>query len=147
MGKDAWINLNSSNGTAGHTRGTVFSSINYYGTNSNVKVVDALGLSFRTVNELNEMIDTNLSGRPCFQCKTLTINGEPLEFYSRDAIECIRCLYGDPRFAQHLAFAPERHYTSYERTTRIYNEIYTGDWWWKVQVRPTLFNQKFITHL
>jgi hypothetical protein len=112
-----------------------------------VKVIDALGLSFHTVNELNETIDTNLSGCLHFQCKTLTINGKPLEFYSRDAIECIRYLYGNPRFAQHLAFAPEWHYTSYECTTCIYNEIYTGDWWWKVQVRPMLFNQKFITHL
>jgi hypothetical protein len=66
----------------------------------------------------------------------LTINGEQLEFYSRDSIESIRSLYGDPRFAQQLAFAPERHYT--EARTRVYNEMYTGDWWWKVQVSHTL---------
>ncbi|KAF8489361.1 hypothetical protein F5888DRAFT_1638649 [Russula emetica] len=39
----------------------------------------------------------------------------------------------DPEFVDHLVFAPERHYTSHERTTRIYNKMYTGDWWWKVQ--------------
>ena len=111
------------------------------------QVVDALGLSFHTVKELNKKIDTHLSGHPHFQCKTLTVNGEPLEFYSRDVIESIQCLYADPRFAQHLAFAPERHYTSYECTTRIYNEMYTGDWWWKVQVRYTLINQMLITNL
>jgi hypothetical protein len=112
-----------------------------------LKVVDALGLSFHTAKELNEKIDTHLSDRPCFQCKTLTVNGEPLEFYSRDAIEAIKCLYGDPRFAQHLVFAPERHYTSHERATRIYNEMYTGDWWWKVQVSHTLINQTLISNL
>ncbi|KAF8494898.1 hypothetical protein F5888DRAFT_1795019 [Russula emetica] len=47
-------------------------------------VVDALRLSFHTVKELNDKIDNHLSGRPCFQCKELTVNGKPLEFYSRD---------------------------------------------------------------
>ena len=60
------------------------------------KVVDMLGLSFHTVKELNDKIDSNLSGRPDFQCKILTINREDLEFYSRDVIESIRSLYGDP---------------------------------------------------
>jgi hypothetical protein len=104
------------------------------------KVIDGLGLSFHTVKDLNEKIDSNLPGRPHFQCKKLTVDGESLEFYSRDAIASIRSLYGDPQFAQQLAFAPERHYTSHERTTRIYNEMYTGDWWWKVQVSNTLIN-------
>jgi hypothetical protein len=110
------------------------------------KVVDALGLSFRTVKELDEKIDSNLIGRPRFQCKKLTVNGDPLEFYSRDVIESIRCLYGDPQFAQQLAFAPERHYTSHERTTRVYSEMYTGDWWWKVQVSHTLIDPKVKTN-
>jgi hypothetical protein len=33
-----------------------------------------------------------------------------------------------------MAFAPERHYTNGARMSRIYNELYTGDWWWTVQV-------------
>lgn len=84
---------------------------------------------------MNEIIDSKLSGRPPFLCKRLTIGQEHLEFYYRDVIECIRSLYGDPRFMDQLAFSPERHYTSHERTCRIYNEMYTGDWWWSVQVR------------
>lgn len=50
-------------------------------------------------------------------------------------MQCIQALYGDPRFADHLVFAPERHYTNHERSCRIYNEMHTGDWWWSVQVR------------
>jgi hypothetical protein len=50
-------------------------------------------------------------------------------------MQCIRALYGDPQFAEHLVFAPERHYTSREHSCRIYNEMHTGDWWWSVQVR------------
>ena len=76
-----------------------------------------------------------MPGRPPFECKVLNIGGEKLEFYCRDALDCIRSIYGDPQFAQDLVFAPERHYTSHERTSRLYNEMYTCDWWWTVQVR------------
>jgi hypothetical protein len=100
-----------------------------------MKVVDALNLSYHTVRQLNEIIDTKLPGRPRFERKELDIGGEHLDFYCRDILECIRSLYGDPQFTQDLAFTPERHYTSHERTSRIYNEMYTGDWWWSVQVR------------
>lgn len=99
-----------------------------------MKVVEALGLSFHTVRELNEKIDDELPGCPPFQCKEVTFGEERLEFYYRDVMNCIRTIYGDPQFAHHLVFAPERHYTTQERTCRIYNELYTGDWWWKVQV-------------
>ena len=100
-----------------------------------MKIVDTLGLSYRSVKQMNELIDTKIPGRPHFLCKKLFIGHEHLEFYCRDVIGCIRSLYGDPQFAQELAFAPERHYTTDERTCRIYNEMYTGDWWWSVQVR------------
>ena len=83
---------------------------------------------------LNGLIDTELPGRPHFQCDVLDIGGEELEFYYRDVLECIRSLYGDPSWAQEMAFAPERHYTSHARTSRVYNELYTSDWWWTVQV-------------
>ena len=104
-------------------------------TNLSSKVVDKLGLSYRTVKQLNSIIDNQLPGRPPFQCKVLFIGNERLEFYCCDIIECIRSLYGDPKFVQVLVFAPERHYTSPECTCRIYNEMHTGDWWWLVQVR------------
>jgi hypothetical protein len=96
----------------------------------------AIGLSYHTVKELNGIIDTKLPERAPFRCKIVNIGGERLEFHFRDVMECIRSLYGDPQFMHYMAFAPERHYTSPERTCRIYNEMYTGDWWWMVQVRP-----------
>lgn len=88
------------------------------------------------MKELNNIIDHKLPGRPCFQRKDLIIGQERLEFYYRDMLECIRSLLGDPQFAQDLVFAPERHYTSHERKCRLYHEMYTGDWWWTIQVRP-----------
>jgi hypothetical protein len=99
------------------------------------KVVDTLGLSYNMVNKLNSIIDSKLPGQPPFQRKDLVIGDERLEFYWRDILECIRSLYGDPKFAQDLAFVPERHYTCHVRKSRIYNEMYMGDWWWSIQVR------------
>jgi len=76
-----------------------------------------------------------LPRRPLFQCKVVQIGEEKLEFYYRDILQCIRSLFGNPLFAEDLVFAPERHYTSHERKHRLYNEMYTSDWWWSVQVR------------
>lgn len=97
--------------------------------------MDALGLSYHKSGQLNDIIDKDLPGRPSFRCDEVIIGDERLEFYCRDVLECIRSLYGDPEFTQDLVFSPERHYTSHERKCRIYNEMYTCEWWWAVQVR------------
>jgi hypothetical protein len=76
-------------------------------TKSWVKVVDTLGLSYNTVNKLNSIIDSELPGWPPFQQKELLIGDEHLEFYLHDVVECIQSLYGDPQFAQDVAFAPK----------------------------------------
>ncbi|KAH9017210.1 hypothetical protein EDB85DRAFT_2076133 [Lactarius pseudohatsudake] len=97
------------------------------------EVVDKLGLSYRTPNELNNIIDKELPERPQFKCEDVSIAGNTFQFYYRDVLQCIRTLYGNPEFAHDLVFAPERHYTDHERTSRVYSEIHTGDWWWAVQ--------------
>ena len=84
--------------------------------------------------QLNNFIDTKLPGRPPFRRKELVIGQERLEFYCRDALECIRSLFGDPQYVQDLVFAPERHYIDHERKSRLYHEMYTCDWWWTIQV-------------
>jgi hypothetical protein len=86
------------------------------------------------VNELNSLVDS-LPGRPSFKCQNVQIGNESLEFHFRDVLDCIRAIYGDPEFVQDLVFAPERHYVDRERTQRVYSDMYTGDWWWSVQVR------------
>ena len=80
-----------------------------------------------------------MPGRPPFRCQDILIGNETLQFHFRDVLHCIRAIYGDPEFAQDLVFAPERHYVDHERTQRVYDEMYTGDWWWSVQVRNPIF--------
>jgi hypothetical protein len=102
------------------------------------KIADKLDLSYSTSGELNKIIDA-LPGPPPFETKALLIEGERLHFHCRNIILCVKALFGNPEFAEDLFLAPERHYTDAERTCRVYNEVHTGDWWWSVQVRGTIF--------
>jgi len=100
-----------------------------------LQVVHNLGLSFSSAEELNRIIDKKLpSGLPQFVREEVEIAGQKYEFYHRDIIQCIRALYGNPELAQFLAHAPEKHYTSSDKKTRIYSEMHTGKWWWNLQV-------------
>ena len=96
---------------------------------------------------LNDIIDAELQGRPSFQREEINLGDEEQEFYFREVIECVRALFGDSELAEHLVFAPERHYTSEERTCRIYNKMHTGDWWWTVQVCEDIVQLNRCQHL
>ncbi|KAF8958080.1 hypothetical protein BDZ97DRAFT_1906593 [Flammula alnicola] len=87
-------------------------------------VRDALGLSYKNSLELNKKIDDHLPGRPKFHRHEVVVQGEAMELYSRDVMECIQALWGDPDFAGELIFQPERHYADDDET---------GKWWWKTQ--------------
>ena len=69
----------------------------------------------------------------------IAVAGESFPFYVRDLMKCIESLWANPDFLPHLAFAPERHYTSAEKTERTYSEMNTGKWWWNVQVHESDF--------
>jgi len=98
------------------------------------KVVEGLGLSYKTANELNSIIDNNLPGRPPFKTRELVIGGEHLEFHYREILPSIQAIFGNPELAHDMVFAPERHYHDSEQKHRVYSEMHTGDWWWSVQV-------------
>lgn len=101
------------------------------------QVADSLGLSYKSSEELNKIIDTQIpSERPRFKREEVEMGGEIFEFYYRDVLECTRALFGDPEFANDLVFAPERHYTDLTRSVRVYSEMHTGSWWWDRQVCP-----------
>jgi hypothetical protein len=100
-------------------------------------VVEGLGLSYHNTRELNRIIDEEMSGRPKFKCEEVNIGGESYDFFFREVIPCLRALFGDPRFSKHLAFAPERHYQDEGNTEQVFSEMYTGKWWWSVQVRTS----------
>ncbi|KAJ7060379.1 hypothetical protein C8F01DRAFT_988880 [Mycena amicta] len=97
-------------------------------------LTDALGLSYRTSRELNQIIDQSLpSGRPIFERHEVVVGGEAFDVFFRPILPCARALFGDPDYAKDLIFAPEKHYTDAEKTDRMYYDIHTGKWWWGTQ--------------
>ena len=58
--------------------------------------------------------------------------GEPLDFYYRDPLECIKALLSQVHLSDTFVWAPERYYNA--RNERLYSEMHTADWWWDMQV-------------
>ncbi|KAF9782655.1 hypothetical protein BJ322DRAFT_1100637 [Thelephora terrestris] len=94
---------------------------------------EKLGTSYKNANELNKKIDSLPTRRPKFKRKKVKHAGEEVKFFSRDIIDCIKELYGRHDFVPHLKFKPERHYADADQTIRIYGDMHTGRWWWKIQ--------------
>ena len=100
--------------------------------------------SYSSNYTLLKKIDS-LPAEPRWKCETIEVKGnvigtdekpatESVELWFRDIIECIQGLIGNPAFRENLSYAPQKVFTSRSGTTRIYDEAWTGDWWWKMQV-------------
>ena len=60
---------------------------------------------------------------------------ESVDLWFQDPVECVQALIGNPTFREHLSYVPQKVFTSKSGTTRIYDEAWTEDWWWSMQVR------------
>ncbi|THH04141.1 hypothetical protein EW145_g5737 [Phellinidium pouzarii] len=100
--------------------------------------------SFHNSRSLYQKID-GLPGTQGWNCQVITVAGdfsnpdgspasEEYELWSRDAFEIVRDLLGNPAFKDHMAYAPERIYCDNQGKSRRYDEVWTGDWWWNIQV-------------
>lgn len=69
---------------------------------------------------------------------------ETVELWRRDPVECVRELIGNPAFHDGMHFAPRREYEDEGGTQRIYDEMWTADWWWDTQVSQSTYYP--ITH-
>ncbi|KAG8698980.1 hypothetical protein FRC08_005592 [Ceratobasidium sp. 394] len=49
---------------------------------------------------------------------------------------------GNPRFKRYMRYAPERHWTSRARRKQVFGEMWTGDWWWNMQVSMRFLSSK-----
>ena len=65
-------------------------------------------------------------------------NGSPmvedLELWYRDPVDCMRELLSSPTFKDYISFTPEHVYSDSEGRERIFDEMWTADWWWETQV-------------
>ncbi|QRV95080.1 Zn-finger protein [Ceratobasidium sp. AG-Ba] len=53
--------------------------------------------------------------------------------YMRNILEVVQELIGARRFRHCMRYAPEYHWTSRDRKHRVYDEMWSGEWWWDMQ--------------
>jgi hypothetical protein len=59
-----------------------------------------------------------------------------VDLYHRDPIMAIQSLLDRPTLREHMDFIPRKVWTDEDQSTRVYNEIMTGEWAWRTQVSP-----------
>ena len=64
---------------------------------------------------------------------------DKFELFMRDPIECIKELWANPAYLDHLTFAPEHRFADKRKTERVYDELMSGDWCWQKQVCVFIF--------
>ncbi|KAI0737726.1 hypothetical protein C8Q80DRAFT_1114756 [Daedaleopsis nitida] len=59
---------------------------------------------------------------------------ETAELWMRDPVECVRELIGNPLFRENMCYAPKRVFADSEGNVRIYDNMWTANWWWDTQL-------------
>ncbi|KAG2352820.1 hypothetical protein BDR07DRAFT_1251018, partial [Suillus spraguei] len=89
--------------------------------------------SFHNNRSFLQKVD-KLPHGPAWSCKKVSIQGnrtdendrllhEDVELWTRDPVECIRDLIGNPLFKEHMVYAPARAYKDYEGLHRIIDDM------------------------
>ena len=102
------------------------------------------GVSFDNARSFLKRIDSLHTG-PSWICETIDVEGdvvgedgavkrEMVELWRRDPVECVEELIGNPAFRDMMAYVPERAYADQKGENRIYDEMWTGEWWSETQV-------------
>ncbi|QRV96407.1 hypothetical protein RhiJN_24425 [Ceratobasidium sp. AG-Ba] len=93
--------------------------------------------TWRNSKQLVKDID-RLPHGPGWKMETLVTRYGGIErrnyLFMRDILEVIRDLIGKRRFRRFMRYAPIRHWVSESKKSRIYGEMWTGDWWWRMQM-------------
>jgi hypothetical protein len=104
------------------------------------------------------MIDRLPTDGPEWTCDVITIAGdtfndqgelltEDVELWRRNPVDCVRELIGNPTFKDAMEYAPEMVFTDPDGKQRVYDEMWTGDWWWNIQVSMVTFLILQYTHI
>ena len=72
------------------------------------------------------------SGRVSFDRSNQNAGNQLTQFYYRDPVPCIEFLLRQTAYKEHMTYAPVKEYN--EQNERVYLELHTGDWWWRMQV-------------
>lgn len=71
---------------------------------------------------------------------------ENVEVWRRDVVECVEELIGNPAFKDYMSYVAEHVYLDKEGKVRIFDEMWTADWWWNTQVSlPNIYKALKLT--
>ena len=87
-------------------------------------------ISFKSNYQLVKTVDKLQTG-PGWYCEIIDLAGNQVR---EDPVECVNELIGNPSFKDYISYVPEHVYTVDAGQDRIYDEMWTADWWWKTQV-------------
>ncbi|KAH7904195.1 Zn-finger domain-containing protein [Hygrophoropsis aurantiaca] len=99
--------------------------------------------SFHNSRAFLQKVDQLPTG-PQWSCKKVSVSGdrrgdndemmsEEVDLWLRDPVECLKELIGNPSFRDCMAYAPERVYADPAGQVRIFDDMWTADWWWETQ--------------
>jgi len=100
--------------------------------------------SFKNKYQFLKKIDQLPTG-PKWVCEVIHVTGnkknmnstcrsEELELWRRDPVDCVAQLLGDPAFKDVMSYVPERVFQDKAASVRVFDEMWTADWWWNTQV-------------
>ncbi|KAJ7754199.1 hypothetical protein DFH07DRAFT_721684, partial [Mycena maculata] len=119
------------------------------------KVKQGIDPSFHNYRALLQRIDALPQG-PKWTCYPFDMEGDELdgdgkprtevfEMWYRDPVECVRELLGNPSFTKQ-AYEPCCIFKQENCSNREFNEMWTAEWWWEIQVCLTdLFISRIFT--
>jgi hypothetical protein len=100
--------------------------------------VDKLGLSFKDTRTLHQKVDNLPARAGPWKEKVLQFPDQSQEQFLvrfRDPLEAVKALLGDPTLAKDIVYKPRHIFAQDEEgKRRVYNEMWSGDWWWSLQV-------------
>ncbi|KAG1841961.1 hypothetical protein F4604DRAFT_1597759 [Suillus subluteus] len=100
-------------------------------------------LSFHNNRSFLQRVDALPRG-PGWSCRKVTVRGnkedefgapleEEVELWSRDPVECVQELIGNPFFKADMAYSPAKAYADRAGQHRVIDEMWTADWWGETQ--------------
>ncbi|KAF8600174.1 hypothetical protein BDV93DRAFT_559654 [Ceratobasidium sp. AG-I] len=107
-------------------------------------IVEHAKLSFRSNYKLNQLFDALPTAGPKWRPHIVKITGdiigpdgerltEETEMWSRNILELIQELLENITYGEDMVFATQFEYNDAAKTNRSYSEMWTGDWWQKIQ--------------
>ncbi|KAG1844153.1 hypothetical protein F4604DRAFT_1884476 [Suillus subluteus] len=100
-------------------------------------VAEKLGLSYQNIHGLHKIVDA-VPPRATWKKRELWFKNDPEDkhiVHHRDPLEAIKTLLGNPAHAEHVVYRPKKIFSDASKSERIYNEMWTGDWWNTIQDR------------